>query len=90
MAGLLPVVTSFAERKLHLGYRQADLLADGPLGVAGTRFRGHEFHYSTVVSEGDSPALFRVQDALCRDLGSLGRRRGSVCGSYLHLIDQGL
>ena len=35
MAGLLPVVTSFAARKLHLGYRQGTLLADGPLGAAG-------------------------------------------------------
>ena len=88
MAGLLPVVTSFAQRKLHLGYRQADLLADSPLGVAGARFRGHEFHYASLVSEGDSPALFGVRDALCRDLGSLGRRQGSVCGSFLHLIDR--
>ena len=88
MAGLLPVITSFAERKLHLGYRQAALLADGPLGAAGARFRGHEFHYARVVSEGDSPALFRAQDALCRDLGNLGRRQGSVFGSFLHLIDR--
>lgn len=88
MAGLLPVVTSFAERKLHLGYRQAALLADNPLGRAKACFRGHEFHYARVVSEGDSPPLFRVQDALCRDLGSAGRRQGSVFGSFLHLIDR--
>jgi cobyrinic acid a,c-diamide synthase len=88
MAGLLPVSTSFAQRKLHLGYRRADLLADSPLGPAGARFRGHEFHYASILSEGDSPALFKAQDALCRDLGSLGRRQGSVCGSFLHLIDQ--
>ena len=36
MAGLLGHATSFAQRKLHLGYRQARLLADGPLGRAGT------------------------------------------------------
>jgi cobyrinic acid a,c-diamide synthase len=88
MAGLLPVVTSFAQRKLHLGYRRADLLADSPLGAAGARFRGHEFHYARVVSEGDSPALFQAQDALFRVLGSLGRRLGCVCGSFLHLIDR--
>lgn len=90
MAGLLPVVTSFAARKLHLGYRQATLLADGVLGQAGTTFRGHEFHYARVVAEGDSPALFDVQDAACRDLGSAGRRQGSVSGSFLHLIDRAL
>ena len=42
MAGLLPVVTSFAERKLHLGYRQGTLLADSPLGKTGGAFRGHD------------------------------------------------
>src|SRR5262249_38214535 len=35
MAGLLSVETSFAKRKMQLGYRDARLLADGPLGPAG-------------------------------------------------------
>jgi cobyrinic acid a,c-diamide synthase len=88
MAGLLPLVTSFAERKLHLGYRRGTLLADGPLGGAGHAFRGHEFHYASVVSEGAGDSLFAVEDAACRNLGSHGRRQGSVCGSFLHLIDE--
>jgi cobyrinic acid a,c-diamide synthase len=88
MAGLLPVLTSFAERKLHLGYRQGVLLADSPLGKAGGAFRGHEFHYATVVSEGGAQSLFEVADAACRNLGRQGRRQGSVFGSFLHLIDQ--
>ena len=88
MAGLLPVVTSFAERKLHLGYRQGRLLADGPLGEINCVFRGHEFHYATVVSEGPGESLFEVEDAACRKLGRHGRRQGSVFGSFLHLIDE--
>jgi cobyrinic acid a,c-diamide synthase len=88
MAGLLPVVTSFAERRLHLGYRQGTLLARSPLGAAGRAFRGHEFHYASVVSEGVGDSLFAVQDAACRDLGNQGRRQGSVFGSFLHLIDE--
>ena len=36
MAGLLPVETSYAKRKLHLGYRVAHLLHDGVLGRAGS------------------------------------------------------
>ena len=32
MAGLLGVETSFAKRKMNLGYRRAVLQADGPLG----------------------------------------------------------
>ena len=88
MAGLLPLVTSFAERKLHLGYREGTLLVRGPLGTAGQIFRGHEFHYARVVSEGAGDSLFAARDAACRDLGSQGRRQGSVFGSFLHLIDE--
>jgi cobyrinic acid a,c-diamide synthase len=88
MAGLLPVVTSFAVRKLHLGYRRGTLLEDAPFGKAHRSFRGHEFHYATVISEGGGDSLFAVEDAACRDLGSQGRRQGSVFGSFLHLIDE--
>ncbi|MGD9613966.1 MAG: cobyrinate a,c-diamide synthase [Alphaproteobacteria bacterium] len=88
MAGLLPLATSFAERRLHLGYRAARLLADGPLGIAGTRFRGHEFHYATTVLAGDAAPLFAVADAGGVDFGSAGLRRGPVSGSFVHLIDR--
>ena len=88
MAGLLPLATSFAERRLHLGYREATLLAAGPLGKAGARFRGHEFHYATTVSEGEAAPLFAVADSCGADLGPAGLRRGSVTGSFIHLIDR--
>lgn len=88
MAGLLPVETSFAARKLHLGYRQASLLGAAPFGAAGAALRGHEFHYATILGEGDAPALFQVSDARGRDLGPAGRRVGSVMGSFMHLIDR--
>ena len=52
MTGLLTHATSFAERRLHLGYRAAILLQDCPLGAAGTRLRGHEFHYATLIEPG--------------------------------------
>lgn len=86
MAGLLPVDTSFQARRLHLGYRRARLLADGPLGAAGQRFRGHEFHYASVVAE-DGPALFACAEAGGATLPDCGCRAGNVVGSFLHLID---
>jgi cobyrinic acid a,c-diamide synthase len=87
MAGLLPIVTSFAEPKLHLGYRQIDLLARCPLGNAGAAWRGHEFHYALEL-EGEGPALFRARSARGLDAREQGRRNGSVAGSFLHLIDR--
>jgi cobyrinic acid a,c-diamide synthase len=87
MAGLLPLATSFAERRLHLGYRSLTLLQDGPLGKTGERFRGHEFHYATTLSA-DGETLFTVADSSGTDFGSVGLRRGSVAGSFIHLIDR--
>ncbi|MBV9374789.1 MAG: cobyrinate a,c-diamide synthase [Alphaproteobacteria bacterium] len=88
MAGLLPLVTSFAERRLCLGYRRATLRVDTNLGAAGARFRGHEFHYATVVRENSAEPLFSVLGAANEDLGSYGLRRRSVFGSFIHLIDR--
>jgi cobyrinic acid a,c-diamide synthase len=87
MAGLLPLATSFAERRRHLGYRAVRLLARCPLGAAGAGFRGHEFHYASIVAEGDAKPLFAAADAHGTDLGCAGLRRGSVAGSFIHLID---
>jgi cobyrinic acid a,c-diamide synthase len=88
MAGLLPLVSSFAERRLSLGYRCATLLADGPLGRAGSGFRGHEFHYATIAKQESGDRLWSITDAAGTDLGMSGLRRGSVFGSFLHLIDR--
>src|SRR3546814_19226862 len=63
MAGLLPLETSFAARRLHLGYRHIATLADTALGAAGPGFAGHAFHYASIVAEGPGPALFRVRAA---------------------------
>jgi cobyrinic acid a,c-diamide synthase len=88
MAGLLPLVTSFAARRLHLGYRACRLAADSPLGAAGALFRGHEFHYASIVSEGNAERLFEVADVDGHPLGAAGLRAGSAMGSYLHLVDR--
>jgi len=88
MAGLLPVETSFAAPRLHLGYRAARLLTDAAPGRAGAAFRGHEFHYASVVEEGDGPALFALADAGGFERGKAGRAIGRVAGSFIHLVDQ--
>jgi len=87
MAGLLAVETSFADRKLHLGYRQMRTLARSPLGPAGQGFRGHEFHYASVTTPGEDSALFQICNAGGEGLGAAGLVRGNVAGSFMHLID---
>jgi cobyrinic acid a,c-diamide synthase len=87
MAGLLPVETSFATRRRQLGYRSARLLAAGPLGAVGQRFRGHEFHFATILAEGGE-RLFALEDAAGGGLPQAGCRAGGAMGSFLHLIDR--
>ena len=88
MAGLLPLETSFSERRLSLGYRHAWLAADSPLGKVGAGFRGHEFHYCRVVSEEAEQPLFETRDATGALLGHAGMVAGTVSGSFIHLIDR--
>jgi cobyrinic acid a,c-diamide synthase len=85
MAGLLGLVTSHAQRKMHLGYRHAELLAPIAGLAAGTKLRGHEFHYSTVIEQRDAP-LAHVTDADGAAMIETGSHRGRVTGSYFHMI----
>jgi cobyrinic acid a,c-diamide synthase len=86
MTGLLGHATSFAERRLHLGYREAELLAGCPIGPARTRVRGHEFHYATLLSSAGDAPLAELTDGEGRPLGPSGGRRGHVTGSFFHAI----
>jgi len=86
MTGLLGHVTSFAKRKMNLGYRQARLLADSPVGPRGATVRGHEFHYSRLVEPGNDAPLAELADGLGAPLGPSGARRGRVSGSFFHAI----
>lgn len=89
MAGLLDLETSFAARRLHLGYRTAQVVDPSTLNGAfsgGARvLKGHEFHYATIVRQQGAP-LFTCKDASGKDLGPLGLVSGSVAGSFIHLI----
>jgi cobyrinic acid a,c-diamide synthase len=86
MAGLLGHATSFAKRKLHLGYREARLLADSPLGRAGAQVRGHEFHYAALIALGGDAPLLELADGQGQQLGASGGRRGNVTGAFFHAI----
>jgi cobyrinic acid a,c-diamide synthase len=86
MAGLLGHTTSFAQRKLHLGYRAARVLSESPLGNAGSVVRGHEFHYAVLTAPGGDAPLVELADGRGRALGPSGGRRGHVTGTFCHAI----
>ena len=86
MADLFPFRSRMQDRLKALGYRQVETMEVSLLGPAGTRVRGHEFHYSSIVSaEGEVPTLYSLEDRS----GSLERTEGyrfnNVLGSYIHL-----
>ena len=83
MAGLLDLETSFAKRRLHLGYRR--LVARHEFWPGMGESTGHEFHYTTALRETGDP-LFDVTDAAGGKLAPAGLVSGSVCGSYMHMI----
>lgn len=86
MIGLLGLETSFAKRKLNLGYRKAEIVEPCVLGNPGDQLTGHEFHYASVLSSPDAP-LFHLRDSDGNILAQRGSRRGLTTGSFLHVVD---
>ncbi|TPI39817.1 cobyrinate a,c-diamide synthase [Mesorhizobium sp. B3-1-9] len=89
MLGLLGHSTSFARRKMNLGYREARLRATCPLGPEGTLIRGHEFHYAQMTATGNDEPLADLADGQGNPLGASGYRRGHVSGTFFHAIARG-
>jgi cobyrinic acid a,c-diamide synthase len=87
MAGLLALRTSFHHRRLHLGYRKARTMHDSALGVAGSVVRGHEFHYASVMANTDAQ-LCSIEDAEGKSIDETGSARGTVSGTFFHVIDR--
>lgn len=83
MLGLLPVETSYAAPRRHLGYRRITLAAKTPLGPIGARYCGHEFHFASEIDRGPVPAFCESGTP-----GGTGAVVGRVFGSFLHLIDR--
>ncbi len=86
MTGLLGQSTSFAKRKLHIGYRAARLLSDSVIGGAGAIVRGHEFHYASLTSTGGDEPFAEVADSGGDIVEKTGGRRGRVTGAFFHAI----
>ena len=83
MVGAIPVVSSMEGRRLHLGYREVEACAEGPLLRAGEQVRGHEFHWSVLQDPpGEEFAAYRVVN---QDGRPEGFRKGSVWASYIHV-----
>jgi cobyrinic acid a,c-diamide synthase len=86
MAGVLPLKVRMLPRLKALGYREITLAAAGLLGPAGTRARGHEFHYSEIT--GETPGLkhfYRLTPRRGGEPVAEGYGLNNVLASYVHL-----
>jgi cobyrinic acid a,c-diamide synthase len=83
MLGLLPLETSFASRKLHLGYRNLAPLG----GLWDVPLKAHEFHYATTL-KAQGQSLFTATDAEDTPLPPMGLICGAHSGSFAHVIDR--
>jgi cobyrinic acid a,c-diamide synthase len=86
MTGLLSHTTSFHKRRLHLGYREAQLLSDSPIGPNRSLIRGHEFHYASLIDPGSDDPLVDLRNAQVEPMAERGGRRGHVTGTFFHAI----
>lgn len=84
MLGLLPLEVQMHDKLQALGYTEVELQQESMLGPAGTRFRGHQFRYSSLTAEGQLDHAYRLRKRRGGAIENEGYARGSVLGSYVH------
>jgi cobyrinic acid a,c-diamide synthase len=86
MAGLIPIDIALEAGALHSGYRDLSIATPSMLGPVGTRLRGHEFHFSHLLSGGDclNPA-YTMHDCDGEPLGCEGWTDPLMLASFIHL-----
>jgi cobyrinic acid a,c-diamide synthase len=86
MAGIVPVDIALEGSTLHTGYRDLRIASSCMLGPAGARVRGHEFHFSRLLSgtEALNPA-YTMHDSDGEPLGCEGWAGRHLLASFIHL-----
>jgi cobyrinic acid a,c-diamide synthase len=82
MVGAIPVSSQIDSPRLSLGYRTVQALGDGPLLRQGEIVRGHEFHWSILEKNADTPNAYSVID---KGKYREGFHSMSLLASYIHL-----
>jgi len=85
MVGLFPAEAVMRKSSMTLGYRTMSCSRHCILGEAGMIARGHEFHYSTLVSRGPLDYACGLRDAQGDSKGSDGLVLGNTLALYTHI-----
>ncbi len=85
MAGVLPARVEMCDRYQALDHVELRARRDCPVADAGTRLRGHEFHYSAASVDGDARFAFDVErgDGIADGRDGLVEHR--TLGTYAHV-----
>jgi cobyrinic acid a,c-diamide synthase len=85
MANLIPGEISMCERLQALGYVEVETREHSLLGPPGTKFRGHQFRYSSIsVLPPDLEQIYILAARRGGEKVTEGYRCGSVLASYVH------
>ena len=85
MVDLISASVKMSRTTMTLGYRAVEVVESCIVGKKGARFRGHEFHYSSLIPQKDLPYIGQLTDARSSRCGQDGIRSGNVVGFYTHL-----
>jgi len=89
LCGVLPAETRMLGRLRRLGYTEVTLIDDSLWGKAGDVLRGHEFHYSELVSDPTGTDGWSTVYNRAAGFNTIenpeGFQRGRVLASYIHM-----
>jgi cobyrinic acid a,c-diamide synthase len=68
--------STIADKKLHLGYRTSK--------INQHFFKGHEFHYSSLINDNEKPSNAIITNAKAGDTTTKIYKKQRVIGSYVH------
>ncbi|WP_324661698.1 cobyrinic acid a,c-diamide synthase [Haloarcula sediminis] len=84
MAGVLPATVEMRERYQALDHVELTASRDSSVAPAGSRRRGHEFHYSAATVDGDASFAFDVERGDGIDGDHDGLTEYATVGTYCH------
>jgi cobyrinic acid a,c-diamide synthase len=84
MCGVITGHTVMEKKLRRLGYREIRMTTPSPLGPAGTLFRGHEFHWSSINETSGAEPFCEIRGAKGGAWTPAGLRSANVFASYIH------